>query len=279
MNFSNTDIFSQLYSKNKKNNWSWVALPGSYGYLAQISQAATNNGFRFNPQSIEHAFDFQFPNLQYPEVEILLRRIANRLAVINGREIRVNIFPGNFQSCSDGAINGKVTFYFHPFDRDLLNRLGHKHPGKYISSKTKAYAKEIDGIWNLRLEITMRRAALKRYFPVIPRELQRLTRLCETFQFDDFFELKEMDYQAFRGKALNLAKKAKRGRMLSPRLVRMINEAESQPYHEQAYHMKEIAKLVKSRRLTENLRQFEKTMTLQETLSTPLSDEDENVSQ
>ena len=277
-NYSNSgiDVFCSRY--RNKHGWLWLTLPANYEYLSLLASVAKNSNIRFRLHSIELAFDYSFPNVEYNEIKVMLDRLANRLCVVNGRGIRVTSKSGNFQECSDGAINGTKTFYFHPLNQELLKQKGWKVPGKHIASKVKIYAKQLDGVWNIRIEITAKRKALRSLLPVVPKEYQRLTQLCDDhFKFDDFFELKEMDYQAFRGKALNLARKKRRGKMISPRLVRMLNEAEGQPFHEQKYHMAEISKQIKSRRFTANLQQLEKTMTLQQAISTPLTDEDENV--
>jgi hypothetical protein len=269
-------IFASRYMN--KHGWCWLSLPATYEHLTDLGLFAANNSIPFRLHSAELAFDFPFPQASYYEVETMLRSLVHRLSIINGRGIRVvRKSGGEFQQCADNTINGKTTFYFHPLNKAVLKDTGNKRPGKYISAKTKAYAKEICGVWNIRVEVTMKKSKLKCNLPFLPHEYERLTKLCNNdFNFSDFFELKSIDYSAFRARVLSMAKKKAmlEGKTsIDPILIIMLNEAAALPFHEQKHNMVKIAKRVGSRRLADNLKQFESALTLHEALSMPLPDE------
>jgi len=157
LTFPGTNLFCSRYAKY---GWSWVSVPGHTAYLSLLGHIANESNIHFRLQSVELAFDIPFPDQEYRQVEIIVCRVAHRLAVKHGRGIRVTSYSGDeFQECADDAVNGKHTFYLHSLNQDLLRRLDYKRPGKFISTKTKVYPKKLNDTWHVRIEITMRRAA------------------------------------------------------------------------------------------------------------------------
>lgn len=263
--FDGTGIWCS--STKNVHGYSWLALPATEDHLSVLGQLATKNSLRLHLHSAELAFDFACPGLNHARVEILRSRIAHRLAPIYGRSVRSINVSGDFQQCNDGALNGTKSTYLHPLDAKFFQKTGHRQRGKFIGAKNILYTKKLDGVWNIRAEVTLYRGKLKAEIPFLPRELERLCRLEATWNFNHFWDLFATDHAAFREKVIRLA----RGKWQKepPCLYSMLNACETQPFVEQRVAMKEIATYIGSKRLAENLKSFFRPLTLQEALAMP----------
>ena len=153
-------------------------------------------------RSAEIAWDFPISH-NYEEAEAALRKAATAAIPANKRaKLRVRS-SDNIKACTDGAANGKLTFYFgslskhpDPEDENLFNWV----PSKNAIWRGKIYCKQISpgGAWGIRFETTILGPRLaKTIGKVLPSDLPslsgRLTGLC----FDDFWSFERFHWELF----------------------------------------------------------------------------------
>lgn len=189
---------------------------------------------------VELSFDVPFPGLAYEQVEMILRYFANHLVPKNPRARFRFKSSDKFMKAKDGATNGKLTVYYHSLD---INEEG---PPKSWVSKTKGYPKKVGGVWHIRLEVTLRRQAVKKY---LGRSCDLLVLADTVAQQDwrDYFHFELIDYDGFCDRALELARKLPMGRQIV--FYKLRREGKDQPAVEQNYHMREISRYLKSMKL------------------------------
>lgn len=96
------------------------------------------------------------PNMKYEQVEKKLVKLCEAIIPVSGRGGLAIIKDGEtFGKCKNGDCNGKKTFYIYPYGKN-------KNGGKYIKKKSKkpntffkVYCKKINGVWHIRIEITL----------------------------------------------------------------------------------------------------------------------------
>ena len=257
------------------NKWGWfrINFPGTEGHLHCIGLALSKHVSTSSKKrtkglkSLELSFDFPFPNVDYHEVEANLKKLAFRLFSLRGNRNHFHTYSGKeFKTCSDGAINGLVTFYVHAINKEQQKK-GKVVPAKNIATKTKVYCKKIDGIWNIRMEITLYSTALKYHFPFLPREYERILKLCKSITLNEFLVFYTIDYDKFRTDANRIAEKNKK---VNPKLNILLANSKNKPAIEQIRGMKKIADYICSSHLKNNVKRYCRVISFEEAMMLPI---------
>jgi hypothetical protein len=179
--------------------------------------------------------------MEYEDADEILQYIVERTIPKNAKA-QFFVWQGDFKNTSDGAINGKTTFYFvnlqrisdEHFERLRLNNIERIAQGKnkivirtcVMNPKStwrgKIYLKHYDGMWHIRFEITLSKRALSTRtnkeigFGTLPDDyLQRV-------QLADFFEFAEFLWDDFVTDAQKLAERGKNPRHLKYKMLHRI---------------------------------------------------------
>ena len=256
------------------HGYCYICVPGTRQHLSILGQLAAKHGLRLHLYSLEVAFDFPCHGMSHALTNIYRGRLANSLAPRLGQKIRrVNKSGHTFQFCSDGAINGKTTSYFHALDKSLLEQSIFKR-GQFVGATTKIYCKKLHDTWHIRVEATLFRKQIRKLTPVLPKRLEELCDLEDQLNFSDFWALKRVDYQSFEVRVMRIARRAWCGRCRAwERLFSLLKEVKASPFVEAKAKMQEIAILLDSTKLKNTLNSHCYDVSFMEVLATPLQGE------
>lgn len=246
----------------------WLAQPNSHGFIRITCtgdadtlgrlDAVFRNFFQqksrcqwFGLKRAEIAHDFHFTDKTYREHEIILQRLAFRLIPTTGKNLFCRYIKGDsFQECTDGAINGKMTVYWQPFIRKVLEEEQKLKVAFTAVSLSKIYCKHYDGKWHIRLENTIQGTMLRKFMPAMPSSLLELPRLLLQRQFTDIWEFVDIRYEDF----CRDAEKYFSGEDTT--FSRLRASGRFQPACEQARIMRKIAASARSGTLRNRIRRY-----------------------
>ncbi len=255
-----------------KYGWARLQFPGTEEAFTAVSCISASIPVRRNIQSAELAFDFPTDCASENEVLVPLRQLALHLVPKHRGRARFVFQKGKkVKQCHDGAVNGLQTFYINSLDEKKSTK-EKRVPAKFRSKGTKVYSKEIDGTWFVRCEITLFRDACRKVISHLPNEWDQFCDICNRAEFSDFWRLIEVDREAFRKRARELANR-KPSERVPAGLHALLEGMKGASALDQIICMKKIAKLLRSKHLERELPTFYRELTLEEVFDRPLPGE------
>lgn len=110
-------------------------------------------------RSVEIAWDIPFDGDSYDKVECRLRQFVKMVIPKNHRAQLNNIVSDKKQYTKDGAINGKETYYYESY-RIMEDGKVERIPSPFWHCKI--YAKSINNVWHIRIELRLKGQSLSR---------------------------------------------------------------------------------------------------------------------
>ena len=219
---------------SRREKWAYrvIRFPATAEVLTAISPVLKlfprkpNGKYAAQLFSAEIAWDFPISHIDEEPEEQLQKIVA--VTVPANRKAKLRQKSSDFfYECSDGAINGLITFYFHSLskyaeeeDTSQNEAEGNQQnkeesvrfswmPSKEATWRGKAYSKRLPEKkqWNIRFEVTLFGSALKEAIGTfLPSELTDLPKRLAGLRFDDFWSFEQFDWPAFMEAARRSAK-------------------------------------------------------------------------